>query len=200
MPHMTLVQTRKSPRRRINTKLSCGLVEISADHGEESEHSALCWHVLHTKSRQEKALARTFDAAGIQYELPLIKVVRFYGHRKREVVLPLFSNYIFVRGPLEVTYFAMTTRRVVNVISVHDQEGFDRDLKQIRLALAGGAELNPYRYLTVGRRVRVTAGPFKDVEGLIEEKPKPDRLILQIDVLGRAAGLEIDASLLEPVE
>lgn len=186
--------------RPTSTKLSCGVVEISADHGEESDLSTHCWHVLHTRSRQEKALARAFDAAGIHYELPQIKVMRYYGHRKREVVIPLFSNYVFVRGPLEVTYFAMTTKRVVSVIPVHDQEGFERDLKQISLALAGGAELNPYRYLAVGRRVRVTAGPFKDVEGLIEEKPKPDRLILQIDVLGRAAGLEIDASLLEPVE
>lgn len=158
------------------------------------------WHVLHTRSRQEKALARALDAANICYELPLAKRIRFHGHRKRIVTEPLFSSYLFVRGPKEVTYFAVSTKRVANVIPVHDQAAFEHDLEQIRLALSGGAELTPYDYLAVGRRVRVTAGPFKDVEGLIEDKPKPDRLILQIDVLGRAASLEIDAGLLEPME
>ena len=70
----------------------------------------------------------------------------------------------------------------------------------IRRALEHGAELSPYPYLKVGRRARVTAGPFRDIEGMIEKFPKPDRLILQIEALGRATSLEIDAGLLEPVD
>jgi len=155
------------------------------------------WHVLHTRSRQEKAVARTLAAAGIHHELPLTKRVRFYGHRKREVLEPLFTNYLFMQGPPEAAWFALATKRVANVIAVHDQASFERELAHIRIALAGGADLQPHGFLTVGRRVRVTSGPFRDVEGLIEDTPKPDRLVLQIDVLGRAASLEIDAGLLE---
>lgn len=158
------------------------------------------WHVLHTRSRQEKSLARTLHAAGIEYYLPVVNRVRFYGHRKRTVTVPLFSNYLFVNGPLEVAYFATSTQRVANVIPVLDQKGFVSDLEQIRRALSGGADLSPYRYLEIGLRVRVTSGPFRDIEGLIENHHQPDRLILQIDTLGRAASLEIDASLLELVD
>ena len=57
-----------------------------------------------------------------------------------------------------------------------------------------------YPYLKVGRRARVTAGPFRGIEGLIEGVARPDRLVLQIEALGRATGLEIDAGLLEPVD
>lgn len=158
------------------------------------------WHVLHTRSRQEKSLARALHAAGIEYYLPVVDRVRFYGHRKRTVTVPLFSNYLFVNGPLEVAYFATSTQRVANVIPVLDQKGFESDLEHIRRALSGGADLSPYRYLEIGRRVRVTSGPFRDIEGLIENHHRPDRLILQIDTLGRAASLEIDASLLELVD
>lgn len=158
------------------------------------------WHVLHTRSRQEKSLARTLEAAGIRYYLPLVDRVRFYGHRKRTVTVPLFTNYLFVNGPLEAAYFANSTQRVANVIPVLDQEGFASDLEQIRRALSGGADLSPFRYLEIGLRVRVTSGPFRDIEGLIENHHRPDRLILQIDTLGRAASLEIDASLLELVD
>ncbi|MCH7572843.1 MAG: UpxY family transcription antiterminator [Planctomycetes bacterium] len=162
--------------------------------------SASLWHVLHTRSRQEKSLARVLHAAGIEYYLPVVDRVRFYGHRKRTVTVPLFSNYLFVNGSLEVAYFATSTHRVANVIPVLDQEGFASDLEQIRRALSGGADLSPYRYLEIGLRVRVTSGPFRDIEGLIENHHRPDRLILQIDTLGRAASLEIDASLLELVD
>ncbi|MCZ6836570.1 MAG: hypothetical protein O7G85_12410 [Planctomycetota bacterium] len=196
---MTLIQTSHNPmtpRVDATRPMSMRLVDLSVDNEPET----LPWHVLHTKSRQEKALARMLDAADIHYELPLVKLVRMYGHRKRVVMEPLFSNYLFVQGSTEVTYFAMSSKRVANVIPVPDQDSFIRDLEQIRKALGNGAELNPYRFLTVGRRVRVTAGPFKDVEGLIEDKPKPDRLILQVEALSRAASLEIDASLLEPVD
>jgi transcription antitermination factor NusG len=48
--------------------------------------------------------------------------------------------------------------------------------------------------------VRVTAGPFKGIEGLVEERRSPDRLILQIHTLGRATALEIDPSILEPLD
>ncbi len=158
------------------------------------------WHVLHTRSRQEKALAKTLEAAGVQCYLPLVDQVRFHGHRKKTVALPLFSTYVFMHGTVEATYTAISTGRVANVIDVPDQSGFARDLQQIRMALSGGATLEPTDCLRIGRRVRVTAGPFKDIEGLIEDRPRLDRLILQIDTLGRAASLEIDASLLQPVD
>jgi transcriptional antiterminator RfaH len=198
-PGMSLIQTSTLlPTAGRSAESPSRTVELAAA-GTPSV-SAARWHVLHTRSRQEKALARTLAAAGIHHELPLTSRMRFYGHRKREVREPLFTNYLFMQGPPESAWFALATKRVANVIAVHDQATFERELGQIRIALAGGAELQPHGYLTVGRRVRVTSGPFKDVEGLIEDTPKPDRLVLQIDVLGRAASLEIDAGLLEPLD
>ena len=46
----------------------------------------------------------------------------------------------------------------------------------------------------------MTAGPFKGIEGVIEDRRSRDRLILQIYTLGRATALEIDPSLLEPLD
>ncbi len=158
------------------------------------------WHVIHTRSRQEKALARTLTAAGIEHFLPLIRCARFCGHRKRFIDEPLFACYLFLHGPVEATYLARTTKRVANVINVADQQRFVRELEQIQLALDNGAVLSPYPYLEVGRRARVSGGPFRGIEGMIETFPRPDRLVLQIEALGRATSLEIDAGLLQPVD
>ncbi len=158
------------------------------------------WYVVHTRSRQEKALARTLTAAGIAHYLPLTKRPRYCRGRKQFVEQPLLASYLFLHGPLEATYIATATKRVANVINVADQDRFVTELRQIRNALENGADLSPYRYLTVGRRVRVSAGPFKGIEGMIEVSAKADRLVLQIDALGRATSLEIDAGLLDPVD
>ncbi len=180
------------------------VVEIPASENADGIKPAVAgaarWHVIHTRSRQEKALAQTLTAAGVEHYLPLVRRARFCGHRKRFIDEPLFASYLFLFGAVEATYLAVATRRVANVIKVADQDRFDGEIKQIRLALDNGADLSPYPYLKVGRRARVTAGPFRGIKGMIEEIPRPDRLVLQIAALGRATSLEIDAGLLEPVD
>ena len=41
---------------------------------------------------------------------------------------------------------------------------------------------------------------YGGLQGLVEDRSRSDRLILQIDMLGRAVSLEIDASLLDVIE
>ena len=65
------------------------------------------WHVLHTKSRQEKVVAAELGAMGIAYYLPLVRQVRYYGRRKAKVAMPLFPGYLFLRGSLEQVYGAL---------------------------------------------------------------------------------------------
>ena len=126
--------------------------------------------------------------------------VSYRGRRKYIVQQPLFASYLFMHGSVEATYFAVATKRVANAIRVSDQQRFVQELQQIRLALENRAELSPSRYLEVGRRVRVVGGPFRGIEGLIEDRSKVGRLVLQIAALGRATSLEIDTDLLEPVD
>lgn len=158
------------------------------------------WHVVHTKSRQEKALSELLQASGVESFLPLVRKVRHYGHRRRVVEAPLFPSYLFLWGTPEATYIATGTKRAAGVVRVPDQLRLDRELQQIRLALEGDAELDPYPFLEKGRPVRVTGGPLRGVEGLIEDRRSPHRLILQIYTLGRATALEIDPSLVEPLD
>lgn len=158
------------------------------------------WHVLHTKSRQEKAVARALNARGIEHYLPVITRTGYQGGRRRTVEQPLFAGYLFLRGTLEETYLAVSTKRVVNVLPVEDQSTFVREIRTIREAIERGADLTPQAWLEIGRRVRVTAGPFRGLEGLVDGKRTSNRLVLQVDALGRATSFEIDADLLEPVE
>ena len=72
-------------------------------------------------------------------------------------------------------------------------------MQNLRLALEKKAPLDPYPYLKKGVRAEVKSGPFRGLQGVIEDRLKPERLLLQIDMLGRALSVEIDGALLEPV-
>jgi transcription antitermination factor NusG len=158
------------------------------------------WIVLHTRSRQEKAVSELLEANGVETFLPLVNKVRFYGHRKRSVELPLFPSYLFLWGPLEAIYPAIASKRAVGAVRTENQDALDRELLNLRIALESGAGLDPYPFLERGRPVRVTAGPFKGIEGVVEDRRSIDRLVLQIHTLGRATALEIDPSILEPLD
>lgn len=165
-----------------------------------ADPAAARWLILHTRSRQEKAVAEILASHDVEVFLPLIRKVRYYGHRRRAVELPLFPSYVFAWAPPEAAYPVIASKRAVGTIRAGDQERLDRELLHLRLAVQGDADLDPYPFLDRGRSVRVTAGPFRGVEGVVDERRGHDRLILQIHTLGRATALEIDPSLLEPLD
>lgn len=164
------------------------------------ESTGLSWHVIHTKPRQEKALANSLSQMKIAFFLPLLRQTRIYGHRRRRVEIPLFSGYLFLRGSVEATYAALDTKRAVRAIRVVDQDTFNHEMRQIDLALKGQGVLDPYPFIKVGRRVRVKSGPFCGLEGLVDERKRGDRIILIVQTIGQATSLEIDASLLEAID
>ena len=157
------------------------------------------WFVLHAKSRQEKALAVAITAQDMACFLPLSRQVRFYGRRKVTVELPLFPGYVFLHGSIEQAYDINLTGRVARIIHVPDQRRFESEIDKIRLALAEDAPLDPHPYLKRGIRVEVRSGPMRGLRGMIADRTKNDRLILQVQMLGQASSLEIDGALLDPI-
>ena len=158
------------------------------------------WFVLHTRSRQEKSLAADLTAMGVGCFLPMMRQVRYYGKRKMKVRLPIFPGYLFLRGTRDEAFEADRTRRVAQIITVADQAQIDAELHNLHLALDREAPLDPHPYLREGLPVEVRSGPFRGLRGVIERRTRADRLLLQIDMLGRGMSLEIDVDLLDPIE
>jgi transcription antitermination factor NusG len=156
------------------------------------------WHLLHTKSRQEKLLADELQRMGIDHFLPLITQNRLYGKRKFKVELPLFPGYVFLRGSIEDAYQASRTR-VARIIEVVDQAHLQWELANLSMALSTDVSLDPFPFLKKGLRVEVRSGPLRGLQGLIEHRLATDRLVLQIELLGRAMSLEVDGAELEPL-
>lgn len=155
------------------------------------------WFVLRTRSRQEKILAADLRSNRISYFLPILRTERMYANYRVTVELPLFPGYLFLRGTLEDAYRAERTRRVAKIIQVTNQAKLDTELASLAQALSVDAKLDPNPYLNGGVRVVVKSGPLRGLQGLIEDRARRHRIILQIEALGQAVSLEVEAANLE---
>ncbi len=155
------------------------------------------WWVAHTKSRNEKALAQDLIGRQISYFLPMSWKVQHTHGRKLRALLPLFSGYLFFCGDENKRVEVLRTNRVANIIEVNNQQKLLEELLRIEQALLAGAPLAPHKYLKTGQRCRVTAGPLMGLEGIVQKTGTSARLILQVDILGQAASIEIDTDLIE---
>ncbi len=155
------------------------------------------WWVAHTKSRNEKALAQDLIRKNISYFLPMTNKVHRRKGRTMRSLLPLFSGYLFFCGEENQRIELLRTNRVANLIEVKDQQNLLDELLQFEQALRAGAPLTPYKYIKAGQRCRVIAGPLADLHGVIIRTKNATRLVLQIDMLGQAASVEIDIDMIE---
>jgi transcriptional antiterminator RfaH len=139
-------------------------------------------------------------AKNISYFLPMTWKVRQQTHRTIKSLLPLFTGYLFFCGDEAARVELLKTNRVANLLEVNNQEDFVRELVRFDQALRAGAPLVPHKYIEAGQWCRVIAGPLLGLEGIVVQTRGDTRLVLQIDMLGQAASVEIGTDMIEPVE
>ena len=158
------------------------------------------WFVLHTKSRQEKMVSEFLAENEIHHVLPLVSKTTYCGRRKLKSELPLFPGYVFLKGTANDAFSVDRTRRIVRIITVFDQLRLDSELRSLTLALAADKTFDPHPFLVVGTRVMVKSGPMRGVHGIIERRGNLHQLVLQVEILGQAVSMEIEAGLVELAE
>jgi transcription antitermination factor NusG len=72
------------------------------------------------------------------------------------------------------------------------------ELEGIRLAIASGRSIEPWRGLKVGNTVRIEYGPLRGIEGLILRFKGANHLILGIQLLQRSVAVELDETWVMP--
>ncbi len=55
------------------------------------------WYVVYTRPRWEKKISKNLDNKGIENYCPLNKVLKQWSDRKKVVLTPLFTGYLFIQ-------------------------------------------------------------------------------------------------------
>ena len=158
------------------------------------------WWVLHTRARNEKAVALALAHQQVMYYLPLVRVERTYAKCRVTVLLPLFPGYLFLCGDHDTCEKAWSTKRVANILRVEDQGQLRAELRQVCLAVESGEKVDVFKSLSRGRRCRITGGPLRGLEGVMLRRGHRCRMFLCVTILGQSAVVEVDGALLEPID
>jgi transcriptional antiterminator RfaH len=156
------------------------------------------WWVLHTKPRQEKALARHLYRAGVPFYLPLVRRRSLVRGRVLCSHVPLFTGYLFLLASHEERAIALATDRVVQALPVAAQERLWRDLSAVHRLIATGAPVTPEGRLGPSAAVEITSGPLAGMKGKILRGASGRRFVVQVDFIQQGASVLLDDFMLTP--
>lgn len=159
------------------------------------------WYALRTRSRHEKVVRDELLSQGIEPLLPTVKRLSQWKDRKKEIEVPLFSGYCFVRFASDHKLPVLKTIGVVDIVGAcHRPEPIpDDEIVAIKILMTSVLPYDPHPYLHEGMQVEVIRGPLLGVRGILLRKEKRHRLVLGVRLIQQAAAVEMDIADVVPV-
>jgi transcriptional antiterminator RfaH len=161
--------------------------------------SPLLWYVAHTKPRCEKKLLQYCERKSLEATLPCYRSAHKYRGKTVVFQKPLFPGYVFIQIPATQRNLVLQSDHIANLLDVHDQELFARQLGEVLLALETDLEIRLAPTIGEGARVKIKSGPLRGVEGWVEKRYGMNVVLLRLDFIGQAAAVKLDATDLEMV-
>jgi transcription antitermination factor NusG len=163
--------------------------------------TTFAWHAVYTRHQHEKTVARLLSGKGLETFLPLYATVHRWKTGMKQLSLPLFPCYVFVRGPVERWLPVLSTPGVHAVVAFGGRPAMISRLEidAVRTVVEGAVKAEPHPFIKCGDRVRIKAGPLEGIEGILLRKKSQWKLLLSVEMLERSVAVEIDGSTAEKV-
>jgi transcription antitermination factor NusG len=167
----------------------------------QSTSSTPNWHAIYTRHQHEKSVASSLTNKGHETFLPLYHSVRRWQDRAKDLWLPLFPGYVFIREGMDQQFQIVTTPGVIYVVGWAGRPAVvpQYQLNVIRKIIENCISVEAHPYLGRGDRVRIKSGPLMGLEGILTRTKAVARLVVSIEMLGQSAAVEIDALNVERV-
>lgn len=158
--------------------------------------SPLNWFAAYTRPRNEKVVAASLQNRGYEILLPRYQVASRWKDRVKQLDLPLFPGYLFVRCDAWKRLPVLQTPGLLHLVS--DSRGPlpipEEEVESLRVAMTSRARLEPVPFLKAGDRVRVRGGPLAGLEGILVAKRDSLRVVISVELLARSVAVEVDGS------
>ena len=176
-----------------------GLTLNAAANMQDRSVAPPSWLVVHTLSRAEKKLAEWARREGFRVELPTYASVKRYRGKVVRFEKVLFPGYVFLRAEDRDGARIQQNRHAARVLVPPDMGEFDRQLREILSAIDAGLEIRPVSGIQVGTRVKISSGPLRGMEGMVERLEAPLSVVLRLDFISEAAAVRLETTDVEVV-
>ncbi len=153
------------------------------------------WYAAYTRAQHEKQVGAELGTREVEHFLPLYSSVRRWKDRRVTLDLPLFPGYVFVRLALHERLRVLQIPSVVRLVGFGGQPTAlpDSEMEIMRSGLSQSLRAEPHPFLTVGRRVLITSGPFAGLEGVLKRKKSKLRVVVTLELIQRSVAVDVDA-------
>jgi transcription antitermination factor NusG len=157
------------------------------------------WYALHTSHQHEKAVASVLSNKGFHTFLPLYDVAHRWKDRTKQLSLPLFPCYVFLRGGLDRRLQVLSTPGVHGFVGWSGRAAVipEREIQAVTRMLESSLRLEPHPFLKCGDWVRIRSGPLAGLEGILVRKKDSFRLVLSVEMLQKSVAVEVDIAMVE---
>ena len=148
------------------------------------------WHLIYTKPRQEKRAALNLSQQGFEVFFPMISKEVLRQNSLDKVEEPLFKRYLFVRFDEKSSPW----HKIRNSLGVTDLVRFGNVFATIpdeMIDVFKTFELPTSEMFTRGQILKVTDGPFRDLEVIYQLKDSNERAIVLVEILNRTQKLSL---------
>jgi transcription antitermination factor NusG len=156
----------------------------------------LSWYAIHARSRHEKRVTGQLAEKGIVTYLPTLRQLHYWSDRRKSVDVPLFPCYSFVRmlDCVAARIAVLRTPGVVNFVGPRGRASSipDKQIEDIRTALAQNAGCDRYPFLTVGQHVRIRGGTLDGVEGVLVALRGKRSLVISVEAIRQSLAICVE--------
>jgi transcriptional antiterminator RfaH len=154
---------------------------------EENRH----WYVIHTKPRQELRALENLQQQSFEVYLPLVKSEKLQRGKLVTIEEPLFKRYLFVCFNAELSPWHV----IRNTFGVSELVRMGGQLARVPVAIIDRLkqfETTPQALFNNGETLRVTDGPFQNLEVVFDMQDGDSRAIVLIELLNKTQRVAVN--------
>ena len=162
------------------------------------------WYLIHTKPRQEQCALQNLQWQGYECYFPTMPAENLRLGKLDLINQALFPRYLFIRlgqGPSAQSWAPIrSTKGVSRLVTFGSTPAkVDDDLIKSLRNQEKIAQVEPDRLFKSGERVRITATPFADVEGIYQMTNADQRVIVLIELMSKPVKIRLTPSQVQKI-
>jgi len=158
------------------------------------------WYAVHTRSRHEDRAYLGLVQKSFPAFLPKIEVWSKRKDRRKKIMIPMFSGYLFVELAALDNQVKIDVLKTFGIVRILGKPGGsepmpvpDHKIEAIRRIVDSKVEVQQFQYPRVGEPARIIDGPFAGVEGhVLRTDYERELFVIEIEILQRSVAIKLE--------
>lgn len=130
------------------------------------------WNAIYTKPRSERKVTSQLEEMGIKVYCPMVTQIRQWSDRKKKILVPAISSYVFVKLPEAERHLVFQVPGTMRYVFWQGKPAkiWTYEIEAMQKALSGKIEGITLSQYTPGDKMIIPNGLFRDQEVILQKR------------------------------